>query len=264
MVKTNRSSTDTKTPAASPNPRDKQRSKPTPSEKMMDENDPELAPKVLDKDFMAMTVDDEGPLPVSTLPLVFSNLTIQPSNAFYLMNKVSAVKAMTPDDFFGEHKSSFHSLNRFSKAAAGTDGVPKTNLSLDDYRNLFQQSFPAHKVKNPPASTKAIQHLALRMALADPNTLFSPFAVFWSVDHRLVANDMTTAWLAAYQLFGAPWKGARIYFFPDTVPLAASAAPPATQRKTHFSPTVETVPAPTDNFRNVHIATVIYSWRLCF
>ena len=47
--------------------------------------------------------------------------------------------------------------------------------------------------------------LAVKLALSDPLVMFEGAKGFWD-NGALIDSKVTSAWLAAYQWFGAPWK----------------------------------------------------------
>ena len=58
-------------------------------------------------------------------------------------------------------------------------------MTVDDYTAIFRLAFSTPKNACPTAEHGAIQHLALRMALADPVNIFVPLSVFWTEDFFL-------------------------------------------------------------------------------
>jgi hypothetical protein len=210
MATHNRNDHDTTTKSKSPNTSPLKKSRPASNAAGTETIESQLDPQQLDKKFTVMRVDDSIGTSTPTvavqpfLSMIFIDVTINKSNAYYWNHKIMAATAMSPAEIFGDGKETFHHLNRHSKTRAK---LPvRANMTVPLYTDIFQSSFSS---KTKDAAAKAanseIKLLAIRLSLADPVELFVGPA-YWTPDSQLVPGDLACAWIAAYDLFGAPWN----------------------------------------------------------
>ena len=111
----------------------------------------------------------------------------------------------TEKDIFGEGET----LHELAKAVK-TFVTPKRNapVSSEDWNDVFIRCFEEENLSKNAHADK-LRTLAVRLAWTDPTSAFD--AGRWRNQELMVATD-TNAWLAAYELFGSPWKNRNDWF----------------------------------------------------
>ena len=276
MAKKNRNDNDLHHKTNSPNPRPLQRTRPTTTAEDPVEIDLQLSPQRLDNTFSSLTVNPtdatvntavndgpSAPAPATTanptfspavINMTFINGPISKPNAYYWNHHVASATAMTASELFGEESTTFHQLNRHTKARANL--APRDQLSVARYTTVFQRVFAEKPIDADKVSSPDLKLLASRLALADPIALFQGEA-YWSQTRQLLVGDLACAWVASYNLFGAPWnsKEPRDVFLPSvpseepktvsgSEPSASASKPPAPPSITRKSTSFGTLPPP--------------------
>jgi hypothetical protein len=148
----------------------------------------------------------------------FWKSTVHPANERWRLHCSSARswKAFTKDDLFGESNECFHSMVKpFRKLA---DIQIRTVATVKHFDAVFRKCIDKGTDEHKSKEGKQMRKLALRLAKSDPIIMFSPDN--WR-GGNLMQNDASAAWLAAYHLFGAPWRQGttRLRILPPKPPL---------------------------------------------
>ena len=114
----------------------------------------------------------------------------------------------TPDTIFGEGDT-LHDLCKHVKKFVTLKR--NTPVSVDEWTEVITNCIEDEKLWDDEHAEK-IRSLALKLAWTDPTIVFDSGR--WINKELIVATD-TNAWMASYQLFGAPWKN-RANWFPDS------------------------------------------------
>ena len=115
----------------------------------------------------------------------------------------------TPDTIFGEGDT-LHDLCKHVKKFVTVKR--NTPVSVDGWTNVITKCIEDEALWNYEHAGMIRRLVALKLAWTDPTIAFD--SERWLNQELIVATD-TNAWMASYQLFGAPWKN-RINWFPET------------------------------------------------